>query len=599
VTNTPTPTPTIAYDLRVNTGGPNYTDTQGKLWLADQAYIAGSWGYTSTGGTYTTGTAIANTEDDPLYQTERYWGGTGGGYRFDVPVVGQYEVTLLFSENTQSIWQNGMRVFNIKMEGQQVYANFDIHALAPGKYRALTVTTTVSVNDGALTIDFLTIATKNSPKIDGIRVFAKQPATPTPTQTSTATRTPTITNTPIGPTATTTPTRTPTNTATPTVAPGCPDIYEPDNVYAQAKTILVGSGAQRRNFNVPFDVDWISFSATGGFSYTIWTLNLAGATDTVIELYNASMQWLASSDDEPGLQPGASRIIWQAPESGVYYIKVHDYNSEVTYGCTTGYDLRVDLGAPTPTVTPTGTLTRTATPTRTATLTGTATTTPGLTATPTITILPTKTITPTPTHTATSTATPTKTATPQFTYTPSATATNTATPTRTATPSVTRTATSTPVGEPLTCNTTIVGDTRGGVNNFIVYPCGGGSETGPERVYFIPLDGTTTIRARILNYQQSGIGNPDVFLLSSYSSAACVPGGYGDGSTTESWATYTNAPAGYAYLIVDGWQGWAEQYSLQVVCEAQGTPTRTPTLTPQTPMPIRISLPLILHEFQQ
>jgi len=578
ITNTPTqtptitPTPTISYDVRVNAGGNNYTDVVGKLWLADKAYVAGSWGYTSTGAIYSVANAIDNTLDDTLFQTERYWGGVGGGYRFDVPVQGVYQVSLLFSENVNSVWKNDMRVFHIDAEGQRAFANFDIFAQAPGRYRALIVTTTVTVSDGALNLDFRSIANKNSPKVNGIRVYSLQPATPTPTRTSTVTQTPTRTNTPPGPTATGTRTPTPTVTRTPTTAPGCPDAYEPDNIYTQAKTILVGGAAQRHNFNAPYDFDWVTFNATSGLTYTIWTSNLAGDTDTNLELYNAGLQVLAINDDDPALGNRASRIVWQATADGAYYVKVNDYSPEATYGCSTGYDLQVLLGAPAGTATATATVTRT--PTRTHTPTTTTTGTVTATRTGTATELPTKTNTPSPTATGTPTATPT----------------------------VTRTPTTIPTGEPVFCNTTIGGDTRGGPNNFIVYRSGGvavgGSETGPERVYHLVLDGTTTVQARIESYQEEGVGNPDVFLLSSYSSEAVVPGGFGDGGAGAP-AVYSDAAAGVVYLVVDGWQGWANEYTLEVLCDVEGTPTPTATATPRTDWPVRIALPVILSEFGQ
>jgi hypothetical protein len=150
----------------------------------------------------------------------------------------------------------------------------------------------------------------------------------------------------------------------------------------------------------------------------------------------------------------------------------------------------------------------------------------------------------------------------------------------------------------LTCNTTVVGNTQGQANNFVVYPCGGGSETGPELVYYLTLDSVTSIQARIVNYTRSGNGSPDVFLLSEYASAACIPGGYGEGSSS-SWASYTDAPAGIAYVVVDGWQGWQEQFSLEVACQAEGTATPTPTQTASTPLPVRIALPIILSSFYQ
>src|SRR5262249_25200550 len=51
------PEPTI---IRVNAGGPAYTDSAGRLWSADNGY--------NTGATTSFTDHIANTTDDPLYQ---------------------------------------------------------------------------------------------------------------------------------------------------------------------------------------------------------------------------------------------------------------------------------------------------------------------------------------------------------------------------------------------------------------------------------------------------------------------------------------------------------------------------------------------------
>jgi hypothetical protein len=215
VTLTPTPTPTIVYLVRANAGGPNYTDTAGRLWQADRAYSAGGWGYTTTGGTFTTGTAIYDTEEDALFQSERWWS-QGGGYRFDVPVVGLYEVSFLLSENHSSIWKSGLRVFDIQIEGATAFDRVDIYALAPGRFRPVIMTTTVLVSDGALDLTFARVL--DAPKVNAIRVANVWAATPTATATATSTATATATRTPT-PTGTFTPTPTlsPTMTQTPTV----------------------------------------------------------------------------------------------------------------------------------------------------------------------------------------------------------------------------------------------------------------------------------------------------------------------------------------------------------------------------------------------
>jgi hypothetical protein len=360
----------------------------------------------------------------------------------------------------------------------------------------------------------------------------------------------------------------------------------------QGRVLDVSAGAQRHSFHTAFDVDWVYFSATAGVTYTIWTNNLAGATDTVLELYNAVGQWMATNDDDPALGTRASRIIWSAPATGSYFLKVYDYSTDSTYGCTTGYDLDIYVGAPTPTPSGTATATGTRTFTRTATASMTRTPTLSATATATQTPIGTPTRTGTVTRTGTATATGTNTLTPTVTRTSTATFTASATPSRTGTATATGTRTftvtptPTPVGEMIGCNSTVSGDTRGGANRFVVYPCGGGSETGPEQVYYLILNNIKTVRARILSYTQAQVGNPDVFILSSFDNMQCVPGGYADGSTPDSIATYTDAPPGITYIVVDGWQNWAERFTLEVTCSSQ-------------PLLNSVVLPIIMNDYNQ
>src|SRR5581483_3770784 len=106
--------------IRVNAGGPAYTDPSGNVWSADSGYVNGT--------TYGSSHWISSTATPPLYQTERYNAGVLE-YRFSVP-NGKYNLTLKFAE----IYFNsaGQRVFNIAIDGTQLEANFDIFAAAGG-----------------------------------------------------------------------------------------------------------------------------------------------------------------------------------------------------------------------------------------------------------------------------------------------------------------------------------------------------------------------------------------------------------------------------------------------------------------------------------
>ena len=91
---------------------------------------------------------IADTEDDPLYQTVRY---NTGGYVFDVP-NGVYSVTLKFCEPHHD--KNLARAFGTKIQGKQVIDSLDIFATV-GKNKALDKTfQDIQVTDGRLKIEF-------------------------------------------------------------------------------------------------------------------------------------------------------------------------------------------------------------------------------------------------------------------------------------------------------------------------------------------------------------------------------------------------------------------------------------------------------------
>ena len=217
---------------------------------------------------------------------------------------------------------------------------------------------------------------------------------------SVPTLTPTVTNTPTStPTSTATPT--PTSTITPTP---CPDQYEPDDTWQQAKPIEVNGAPQLHSFHTTDDRDYVEFDAKADYFYTIRTLNLSVGNDTVLTLYGTDgTTVLDENDDDPDDPPSrASRIVWLCTTTGTYFVEAAPFGTQIG-GCDVTYELEV-ASASVPTPTPT------ATNTPTPTSTSTPTPTPTNTATPTIT--PTPTNTATPTNTSTPIPTPTNTATP-------------------------------------------------------------------------------------------------------------------------------------------------------------------------------------------
>jgi hypothetical protein len=127
---------------RINAGGTNYIDGSGHVWAADDFYTAG--------GTFSTSSSIANTTDDELYQTERF-----GDFGYVFPVSNGYNtVQLHFAE---IYWtQTGQRVFDVFMEGSNVFDDVDIWEIAD-KDVAYTKEFVVSVSDCQLDIDFVSV----------------------------------------------------------------------------------------------------------------------------------------------------------------------------------------------------------------------------------------------------------------------------------------------------------------------------------------------------------------------------------------------------------------------------------------------------------
>ena len=181
-----TATPTPLFDLRINAGGAAYTDSDGRLWQADQMYTTGGWGAVG-GAIYTNPTPITGSDDGVLYQSHRWWNGNGS-YKVTVP-NGTYQVGLRFAE-IYAPAIIGSRVFDVRLEGAIVRSNVDVMS-AVGKYKAYDLTfSNVVVSDGVLNLDLMRRA--GSPAVSGIEIVTQQQpewaatATPSPTLTATA-----------------------------------------------------------------------------------------------------------------------------------------------------------------------------------------------------------------------------------------------------------------------------------------------------------------------------------------------------------------------------------------------------------------------------
>lgn len=109
---------------RINCGSAlDYTDTSGNLWMKDESYLSlYRWGFTN-GTVASSGSSIAGTDLDPVFQVYRS-GGTSMSYKIEAP-NGVYQVKLMFAE---TYWkQSGRRVFDVAIEGVRVLTNYDIY----------------------------------------------------------------------------------------------------------------------------------------------------------------------------------------------------------------------------------------------------------------------------------------------------------------------------------------------------------------------------------------------------------------------------------------------------------------------------------------
>ncbi|MDF7814857.1 malectin domain-containing carbohydrate-binding protein [Hymenobacter sp. YC55] len=146
---------------RVRAGGDAVTTSTGTF-SADQ-------NFNGNGSTYYAGNAITGTEDDALYQAERY--GTSFGYAFPVSSGQQYRVVLHFAEIYATAV--GQRVFDVSLEGSKVLDNYDIYKKV-GTNVATTETFTTTVADDVLNLSFSSLAADggvDNAKISAIEVY--------------------------------------------------------------------------------------------------------------------------------------------------------------------------------------------------------------------------------------------------------------------------------------------------------------------------------------------------------------------------------------------------------------------------------------------
>jgi hypothetical protein len=153
--------------IAVNCGGTSYVDNDGAVWLADQSYTSGSWGYTDfRARARSTSADIAGTNDDPIFRTFLR---RPGSYRFDDLPGGSYALELSFAESEAEV-ELGDRIFDVVVGSDKPLRGYDIVASVgrltadrPGRF-------TVEPVAGSIEIEFNAVRRSLPAIVNGIRL---------------------------------------------------------------------------------------------------------------------------------------------------------------------------------------------------------------------------------------------------------------------------------------------------------------------------------------------------------------------------------------------------------------------------------------------
>ncbi|MCZ6796144.1 MAG: protein kinase [Planctomycetota bacterium] len=135
--------------LRINCGGESYESAAGVEWIGDRFFGSGS-PYRYGARKYEEN--IPGTDDDPLFQTERFfpsWESRPAAYRIPLP-PGRYRVTLHFAEIVFA--KPDRRIFDVLLEGETILESYEPFHAPRGTPRA--ESRDVDVRDGLLDIEF-------------------------------------------------------------------------------------------------------------------------------------------------------------------------------------------------------------------------------------------------------------------------------------------------------------------------------------------------------------------------------------------------------------------------------------------------------------
>ena len=173
------PPPDGAPLLRLNAGVDDTITVGGVEWRPGSEWLdPGSLGSVFAAP----GAAIAGTDDDALYQTERY----GNPFGYEIPMAdGNYRVRLHFAEIWHGVSTAGLepgdRVFDIVLEGESRVTGLDLAVAAGAPLTAHIIELDVVVDDGVLDVELALGANGvDQAKLSALEVFTVDTAPPPP-----------------------------------------------------------------------------------------------------------------------------------------------------------------------------------------------------------------------------------------------------------------------------------------------------------------------------------------------------------------------------------------------------------------------------------
>ena len=100
------------------------------------------------------------------------------------------------------------------------------------------------------------------------------------------------------------------------------DLYEIDNTYIEATSTWLDDMPQDHTLHVASDRDWLEVAIPGPTTAVIETYLLTGGVDTYLTLYDSDGTTVLAEDNDGGVEPSASRIVWTFDSSGTCYVEV-------------------------------------------------------------------------------------------------------------------------------------------------------------------------------------------------------------------------------------------------------------------------------------